>query len=225
MSADVQLIVIAKAPAPGLVKTRLSPPCSPEQAAAIAEAALRDTLVAAAKVPSRRRLLVLDGAPGAWLCDGFDVVPQRGGGLDERLASAFEDAGPGPALLIGMDTPQVDPQMLAVAAARLVADGADAVLGEAFDGGYWGIGLREPDRRVFEGVPMSRDDTVAHQRERLRDLGLRWEELPMLRDVDDMEDALEVAAGAPETRFAEAVGEVAGQIAHGTWPDPGGGGS
>jgi glycosyltransferase A (GT-A) superfamily protein (DUF2064 family) len=101
----MKLLVIAKAPEPGRSKTRLCPPCSPEQAAALAEAALTDTLRAVAATPADERVLVLDGTPGDWLPEGFRVVPQRGDGLDERLAAAFADAG-GPALLIGMDTPQ-----------------------------------------------------------------------------------------------------------------------
>ncbi len=106
--SDVQLLVIAKAPVAGRSKTRLSPPCSPEEAAWLAEAALACTLQAVALTPASRRVLVLDGEPGAWMPDGFQVLPQRGAGLDERLAAAFEDAG-APSLLIGMDTPSSRP--------------------------------------------------------------------------------------------------------------------
>ena len=70
------LLVIAKQPVPGRVKTRLVPPCTYEQAAALAEAALADTLRTAATVPARRRVLVLDGEPGPWLPPGYDIVPQ-----------------------------------------------------------------------------------------------------------------------------------------------------
>ena len=107
------LLVIAKEPRPGRVKTRLTPPFTPEEAAALAEAALADTLRAVAAAPARRRVLVLDGQPGPWLPPGFDVVPQCAGGLDERLAAAFAGCD-GPALLIGMDTPQVTPGLLTV---------------------------------------------------------------------------------------------------------------
>src|SRR4029453_10639579 len=85
------LIVIAKAPVPGRVKTRLCPPCTPAQAAALAEASLRDTLAAAARCGASRRVVALDGAPGSWLPDGFEVIPQRGSGLAERLSAAFAD--------------------------------------------------------------------------------------------------------------------------------------
>ena len=87
------LIVIAKEPVPGRAKTRLCPPCTPDEAAALAEAALRDTFTAVAAAPAPRRVVVLDGRPGPWLPEGFEVIPQRAGGLAERLAGAFDDVG------------------------------------------------------------------------------------------------------------------------------------
>ena len=201
------LVVIAKAPRPGRAKTRLCPPCSPVEAAAIAEAALLETLRAVARVPVARRVLALDGAAGDWLPDGFDVVPQRGDGLGERLAAAFVDVG-GPALLIGMDTPQVGWRRLEDGLRALVRPGVDAVLGRARDGGWWALGLRRPDPAVFRGVPMSAATTGAVQRARLRGLGLRTVELPALRDVDRFADAQAVAAEIPGTRFAAAVAGV-----------------
>jgi rSAM/selenodomain-associated transferase 1 len=194
------LVVIAKEPVPGRVKTRLTPPYTPVQAAFIAESALADTLDAVAAAPAGRRVLALAGRPGRWLPPGFDVLPQRGDGLDERLANAFADVG-GPTVLIGMDTPQVTPAMLADAGRRL-GDG-DAVFGPAADGGFWLLGLRAPDPRVLLGVPMSRPDTGACQLARLK--GLRIATLETLTDVDTAEDAVRVAAQAPGTRFAAAV--------------------
>ena len=193
------IAVIAKAPVAGRSKTRLTPPCTPEQAAALATAALVDTLAAVAAVPGARRVVVLDGAAGPWLPGGLEVIPQRGTGLAERLAAAFADIGE-PALVVGMDTPQLTPQMLSHALDRLA--GCDAVLGAASDGGYWSIGLRAADDAVFAGVPMSDPATCAVQRARLHALGLTTRELPVLRDVDDIADARAVAALAPRTRFA-----------------------
>lgn len=99
------LLVIAKEPRPGRVKTRLTPPFTPREAALLAEAALVDTLRTVAATPASRHVLVLDGTPGRWLPPGFDVEPQCAGGLDERLAAAFAGCE-GPTLLIGMDTPR-----------------------------------------------------------------------------------------------------------------------
>lgn len=195
------IIVLAKAPVPGRVKTRMCPPCRPEQAARLAEAALVDTLTAVVATPCKRRVLVLDGAPGPWLPAGFDVLRQRGDGLDERLAHAFTDVGAG-GLLIGMDTPQLTPARLAASLRALRARRVDAVLGPCVDGGWWGIGLHEPDPAVFLGVPMSTPHTGAAQRGRLHQLRLRTGALPVMRDVDDFTDAVAVARTAPSSRFA-----------------------
>ncbi|MEO3889352.1 TIGR04282 family arsenosugar biosynthesis glycosyltransferase [Nonomuraea sp. B5E05] len=203
---QTQIVVIAKEPVPGKVKTRLVPPLTPEEAAAVAGAALEDTLRAVAQVPAVRRVLVLDGAPGAWLPSGFTVLPQRGGGLDERLAAAFEDAYrllPVPVVLIGMDTPQVTPDLLAEAVALL--DGRDAVFGPANDGGFWLLGLRDPDPALLLGVPMSEPDTGEIQLRRMEEAGMSVASLPCLTDVDTMADAIEVAALAPRSRYAAAL--------------------
>jgi rSAM/selenodomain-associated transferase 1 len=201
-------IVIAKAPMAGRSKTRLCPPCTPQQAADLAEAALRDTLAAVLAAPAGRRVVVLEGEPGPWLPEGFEVLPQRGDGLDERLAAAFEDVAAdasGGAVLVGMDTPQVAAEDLAAAWAALRADGTDAVLGHAPDGGYWSIGLRVQDPALFVGLPMSTEHTGAAQEARLRSHGRAVSLLPELRDVDLIADAEAVAALAPESRFARAL--------------------
>ena len=195
------LAVIAKAPVAGRVKTRLCPPCTPQQAAALARAALQDTLAAVAATPTHRRVLVLEGEPGDWLPEGFEVIPQRGDGLAERLADAFATIGE-PTLLVGMDTPQVTPELLIGGTARLRSGDVDAIQGDATDGGYWAIGLVKPDPAALRGVPMSADHTGAAQRARLAELGLRVGDLPPLRDVDGIEDAVAVAAAAPGSRFA-----------------------
>lgn len=195
------LVVLAKSPRAGHAKTRLCPPCTTEQAARLAESALADTLAVVAATPVERRVLVLEGPAGPWLPPGFEVIPQRGGGLDERLAAAFVDTGD-PAVLIGMDTPQVVPLLLIEALDRLARPGVGAVLGPASDGGWWLLGLRRPDPVALLGVPMSTPHTGVAQRRRLSALGLAVADLPVLRDVDDIEDARAVAAAAPNTRFA-----------------------
>ncbi|TLS46854.1 DUF2064 domain-containing protein [Streptomyces montanus] len=196
------LLVIAKEPRPGRVKTRLTPPFTPREAAALAEAALADTLRAVAAAPASRRVLVLEGRAGPWLPPGFDVVPQCAGGLDERLAAAFAGCD-GPALLIGMDTPQVTPDLLTVDFA-----GCDAYFGPAEDGGFWALGLAEPDPELVRGIPMSTPATGAAQRDRLVAAGLRVRDAAVLRDVDTAADAEAVAASSPRGRFAEELARV-----------------
>lgn len=209
MSLSPALVVIAKAPVAGRAKTRLCPPLAPAQAAAVAQAALADTLQALAGTPAARRIVALDGAPGSWLPAGLELIEQRGESLGERLSNVVDDVG-APLLLLGMDTPQLTRALLCRALARLAEPQADAVLGPTDDGGYWTIGLAEPDRRVFEGVPMSSSSTAARQRARLLELGLRTTELQSLRDVDSFEDAVAVAALAPWTRFAATLELVTG---------------
>lgn len=198
------LLVIAKEPIPGRVKTRLTPAYTPDEAALLARAALADTLDAARACPARRRILVLDGNPGPWVPPGIEVVPQCEGGLDDRLAAAF-GLCEGPTLLIGMDTPQITPRLLAPALATRAWGAGRAWFGPAVDGGFWALGLAEPAAELLRGVPMSRPDTGAVQRRRLTDAGLTVRDLPLLRDVDTAEDAARVAEAAPGGRFAAAV--------------------
>jgi rSAM/selenodomain-associated transferase 1 len=203
-----QIMVIAKEPVPGRVKTRLTPPYTPVEAAELAEAALTDTLAAVASAAVSRRVLALAGTPGRWLPPGFDVIGQRGGGLDERIAWALADAratSPVPLVLIGMDTPQVTSALLEQATEPLVSGTADATFGLAEDGGFWLLGLREIDPALVLGVPMSRPDTGARQLARLHEAGLRVRLLPELADVDTADEAARIAAATPGSVFAACV--------------------
>ncbi len=208
------LIVLAKAPVPGRVKTRMCPPCTPAEAARVAGVALLDTLDAVVAVRGVRTVLALEGPPGPWVPSHVRVIDQRGREHAERISSAFSDVG-GPALLIGMDTPQVSTALLRSAVDTLARPGVDAVLGSAEDGGWWACGLRRPTPDAFVGVPMSTPWTGLAQRRRLRSLGLKVAELPTLRDVDTFEDALAVAEMVPHTRFARTVDDVTLQRAAG----------
>ncbi|MFJ3792870.1 DUF2064 domain-containing protein [Kitasatospora sp. NPDC090091] len=162
-------------------------------------------------MPAGRRLLVLDGEPGEWLPPGWEVVPQSGGGLDERLAAAFAHAAAAapdaPALLVGMDTPQLAAAALAEPLSAARRAGVDAWYGPAADGGFWALGLARPTPesavRLLRGVPMSAPDTGAVLLERLAAEELTIRQLPVLVDVDVIQDARLVAAEAPHTRFAE----------------------
>jgi uncharacterized protein len=211
MTTAVQLLVIAKQPLPRRVKTRLCPPCTPVEAASLARAALNDTLAAVAATTAARRVVVFEGSPSN-LLGGFDVVSQRGATLDERLAAAFQDAG-APSILIGMDTPQITPQLLDLAIAALESPNNDAVLGHTVDGGFWAIGLKEANDNVFSRIPMSTSETGAAQRARLVALGYRCSMLPVLRDVDFFKDACDVAAQIRTSDFAYELGRVWSRMA------------
>ena len=194
------VIVLAKSPVPGRAKTRLTTSFSPEEAAGLAAAAIRDTLDVVAKVSPRHTVIAWDGPRTRWLPTGARVLDQCGGTLDERIERVFADVlgddTDRPTVLVGMDTPQLEPT-------HLVVDwgGADAVLGLSEDGGYWAIGFRRHHPGAIRGVAMSTARTGADQLARLRALGLSVKLLAVLRDVDEPEDAMAVAGLAPDSRF------------------------
>jgi uncharacterized protein len=213
-----QLLVLTKAPVPGRSKTRLTPPCSPEQAAAIAAAAVGDTLDTVRAVPVARRVVALDGPAGELDLTGCVVVPQVAGDLGVRLAAAFAAAMDGtglPTLLVGMDTPQMSAGLLTRCARSLLEAGpGTAVLGTAPDGGWWTLGLHAAaSARVLAEVPMSRADTAALTRAALQDLGLEVLDVASLTDIDHFPDALAVAAQCPpHSRTARTVTGVAATL-------------
>lgn len=204
-----QVVVLAKAPVPGRVKTRLCPPCTPEQAARVAAAAMADTLDAVGTARAAFRVLVSD-AP-AYAPPGWTTRTQRGGPLSERLANAFADTRmPTTAtVLVGMDTPQLRTRDHLDPALHLLTrpDGPDAVLGLAVDGGWWALGLRDPGHAVvLRDIPTSTEMTGPATLAALRRRGLRVAALPRLRDVDTAADALAVAVLCPPgRRFARVV--------------------
>ncbi len=201
-------LVVAKEPVPGRVKTRLCPPCTEAEAAAIAEAALHDTFEAVVAAGPDEIIVALDGSPGPWIPAGARIVAQIDGPFDRRLAAAWASTA-GPGIQVGMDTPQMQPEDLRAAMALLETDEHDAVLGFANDGGWWIIGLPDSDDRVFVDIPMSRPDTGSRQLARLESLGHRVGVLPTMIDVDHFPEALDVAATRPNSRFAAAVAGVA----------------
>jgi uncharacterized protein len=205
------LLVVAKAPVAGLAKTRLCPPATADEAAEIAAAALLDTLDAVLAVEDITPVVAFTGDLRqaakrheiAQALSRTTVILQRGDNLAERLANAHKDvARLGPVLQIGMDTPQVTPQLLAGGLDRL--RDLDAVIGYAADGGWWALGLRDPlEAEALRHVPMSRDDTGDRTYEALSHL--RIGHLPVLSDVDTMADAVQVAGTMATGRFTELV--------------------
>lgn len=212
------LLVLAKAPEAGSVKTRLCPPAAPRAAADIAAAALLDTLDAARAVDAAEVVVALSGnlvhaerggAVRAALRE-CTVLEQRGADFANRIANAHGDAaaasGGGPILQIGMDTPQVTGELLGESTARLDDPNNEAVFGHAYDGGWWALGLREPgNARLLTGVPTSRPDTGVRTEKVFRDAGIAVAPLPRISDADTAEDARRIAELAPESRFAAAV--------------------
>lgn len=212
-------LVVAKAPVPGLAKTRLAAGVGEDAAAAIAAAALLDTLDAVADSPVAARVVALTGDLADARCadeirsrlTGFIVVPQRGEDFADRLANAHADAaaatGGLPVLQIGMDTPQVTPELIGSCARTLME--ADAVLGLACDGGWWVLGLTDAAAAgCLRSVAMSAPDTGAETLAALRRTGLTVELLDELADVDTLADIEAVRSACPPgSRFSRAAAQ------------------
>ncbi|GAA1927850.1 DUF2064 domain-containing protein [Nocardioides lentus] len=215
-------LVLAKAPVAGRVKTRLGADIGMDEAAAVAAAALLDTLRACADaVGAERCHLALEGdlahaVRGEELTAalaGWTITPQRGEDLGERIAAAHDDvvAAHGQekrniTVQIGMDTPQVTARGLRDAAAAVASGEHDAALGPAEDGGWWVLALREGSAAAaLVGVPMSTPTTHDDTRAALEAAGRRVATLPQLRDVDTVADADAVAGLlAEDSEFARA---------------------
>jgi uncharacterized protein len=211
---DLTVAVIAKECLPGRVKTRMAPPLSAAGAAELAQLSLTRTLDTVRRLPASRRLLVMEGTPRSQDAEGFTVVRQAAGRLDERLAAVC-DFPNGPLLILGMDAPQFSPEHLA----GLIRDWTaappahEAWLGPAADGGFWAIALLRPRGSLIRGVPMSTDTTAARQLARLAQHGLSTGLLPTLQDMDFFTDALAIADGIPGTDFASKVIAFSAQLA------------
>jgi rSAM/selenodomain-associated transferase 1 len=210
-----QVLVVAKAPIAGKVKTRLGATIGMELAAELAAAALLDTLeacTAAVGVGSCHLSLegdLAEAVHGEELLQattGWHVHPQVGDDFAERLAHAHEQVAAvtgGPVVQVGMDTPHLTATQLLDAALGLADH--DAVLGPAADGGWWVLALRDPARAAaLRGVPMSTEHTGRDTRAALEAAGLSVGTTVELVDVDTVEEADLSAEAAPHTRFARA---------------------
>lgn len=199
-----RLLVMAKAPVAGRVKTRLCPPCTPVDAARIAEACLIDTLRAACDTQTFGQIHVAIDGDAEKLLDAYPRVtafPQTGQTFVDRLDHAWRLVE-GPCVQIGMDTPQVTPGLLDNVAQMLMMPNTEAVLGLAQDGGWWCLGVRNPVSHMFDGIEMSTESTGMKQLARLEELGMHIELLPILQDLDTAADAVSIARLAPWTQTA-----------------------
>jgi uncharacterized protein len=191
----------------------MCPPLTPNQAAELAAAALADTFAALEIAQVGRRIAVFEGDPTGVVPADWEVIPQRTGGLDVRLADAFDDvlrsagssgegsSGEGSsAVLVAMDTPQVSADQINEALAALETH--DAVIGMTDDGGFWIVGLQRACREVFEGVPMSEASTGQAQLHRLQSLGMSVAVVDTVRDLDTIEDVIAVTEAFPSLQLS-----------------------
>jgi uncharacterized protein len=186
-----RVLIVAKPPASGRSKTRLVPPLSPSQAAALHEALLLDTVNACLAETDDVRILCSSAADAtelAPLVPGVPLEPQQGVGLADALRLAVErHAVDGPVAIVSSDIPGIPRGSLRRSFAAL-ADGADVVLGPAFDGGYWLVAMREPHPAPFREIPWSTPAVLEVTRQRCRAAGLGLVELTRWRDVDTLVD-------------------------------------
>lgn len=190
------LAVMTKAPRAGKVKTRLTPPLTPEEAAALNVCFLRDTTAAISATASEghaRGIAVYtpfgeEAAYAGILPAHFELVPQRGDTFGERLIAAAEDLlkiGFASVCLIDSDSPTVPQQAYSLATRLLLQPGDRIVLGPSDDGGYYLIGLKKLHRRVFEEIDWSTERVFQQTVERAAEIGMAVDLLPPGYDVDD----------------------------------------
>lgn len=199
-----RIIVFAKAPRPGGVKTRLCPPLSPESAALLHARMVRHTLATAcAAAPGRVELHCSPMTDDPFFIEcahahGIGLRAQAGGDIGRRMAHAMRDASRmQPLLLIGTDCPARSADELRIAL-RALHEGDDAVLGPVDDGGYSLIGLARFEPAIFEGIEWSTARVGMQTRARFAQLGLRWRTLPPSWDVDLPADLQRLRGAHPD---------------------------
>lgn len=188
--------LMAKAPFAGEVKTRLVPPLTPREAAALNICFLRDMAANINEIEAGSGLVVYTpkGAESAFaglLPEGFNLLVQRGPSLGERLCNATDDLlrqGYYRAVcLINSDSPTLPGWILIQAIESLAKDGDRVVLGAAEDGGYYLIGLKHAHRNLFNEIVWSTSDVLTRTKRRAAEIDLPVELLPPWYDVDDAE--------------------------------------
>jgi len=188
--------LMAKAPLEGEVKTRLAPPLTAREAAALNVCFLRDmaaNIDSISETEAAAGLVVYTpaGAESAFagvLPERFSLLAQRGAHLGERLCNATDDLlrqGYGAVCLINSDSPTLPGSILVRALNLLAKDGDRVVLGAAEDGGYYLIGLKHAHRNLFNEIAWSTSDVLARTRQRAAEIDLPVELLPPWYDVDD----------------------------------------
>jgi rSAM/selenodomain-associated transferase 1 len=187
---------MAKAPRPGKVKTRLSPPLTPEQASALNICFIRDTTENIRQVTEAGHSAGVvaytpvgeEAAFDGLLPRDFQLIAQRGDGFGERLLHASRDlfaCGFSAVCLIDSDSPTMPQGALLQAVEALLRAGDRMVLGRSDDGGYYLLGIKRLHHRLFEQIDWSTERVSAQTLERAREIGLQVELLPTWYDVDD----------------------------------------
>ncbi len=192
-ASQCAMAIMAKAPRVGKVKTRLAPPLTLEQSAALNICFLKDTADGLAKVSGAEGMVCYTPAGDEAAFDDllpakFKLIAQRGDKFGERLLAAAEDilaCGYGSVCLIDSDSPTVPKAAFEQAVAELAREGDRVVLGPSQDGGYYLIGLKRAHAAVFENITWSTASVCEETIERAREAGIEVVRLPLWYDVDD----------------------------------------
>jgi rSAM/selenodomain-associated transferase 1 len=195
---NLLLVVVAKAPVPGRVKTRLIPHFTPEEAAGlyrcfledriIAMNSLRDVDLAIAYTPSDARDMFC-----SFSRNEFSLFSQKGKDLGERLSSIFEEKladGYDAVSIIDSDSPDLPASTVQESFKRLLSNQADVVFGPCHDGGYYLVGMRKPHPQLFYDIPWSTETVLADTLETARKMGVKTNLLPWWNDLDTFEDLI-----------------------------------
>jgi rSAM/selenodomain-associated transferase 1 len=207
------LLVFAKRPLPGKVKTRLVPPLSPEEAANLYQCMLADVLAMVTKLPGLFLCLFYEETEGAHeyftgIAPGITSLPQQGKDLGEKMAEAFRVVfvmGHVAAVVIGTDAPDLPPDYIKEAFSRLESGKSKAVFGPCEDGGYYLLGITRLHRALFRDLPWSSGTVLRESLKRAKEAAIEFSLLPVWHDVDtaaDLErpELLAEENGAPLTR-------------------------
>jgi uncharacterized protein len=205
---NVAIIIMAKVPEARKVKTRLQPYLTPEQSATLANCLLQDTI---SKVKALKNKLIIAYSPPErrdFFEPNFDLIAQSGNDLGERMFNAFEfsfrenlDA----VVMIGTDSPTFPPDFIKKAFAYLETN--DTVLGKTEDGGFYLIGLRKLDKRIFADVEWSSEKTWLQTKKNLKKIDFSLAELPVWYDVDEPKDLERLREDEYLQRFASSTAE------------------
>ncbi len=195
------LIIFAREPVPGKVKTRLAREVGKQCAAELYSAMIEDVLANAASLDGVQPLLfwALDSAemPADPVIPGLRMLEQHGTTLGERMGDAFRHAfqsGFDTCCIIGTDSPDLPPEYIAEAFDQLESSKADAVFGPAEDGGYYLLGLRQNRQELFTDIAWSTPEVLEASLTRANELGLRTSLLPSWYDIDTLQDLLRLIA-------------------------------
>lgn len=221
-------IIFAKEPVPGQVKTRLTPPFSPGEAARLYGAFLADVLEETACIPEMECALAYDPAGAGKffqdLAPGVRRFPQEGRDLGERQARAFAwgaATGFQNVLIRGSDTPDLPGATLLQAMRRLASGPARVVLGPTPDGGYYLVGLRDPQPQLFAGISWSSDTVLADTLSRARELSLGVHLLRYWQDIDNYADLMAfLKRPHPSPRAGWRSDRIARELLAGIHPQP-----